>query len=345
MSNAHPVWALVLAGGDGSRLRELTTKPCGTAVPKQFCSLQGGRSLLEEAIERAARVVEPSLISTIVGYQHRQWWSEIPRLLQLSPGNVIVQPRNRGTGIGILYSMLHILAKEPSARVVLLPSDHFVREEAVLQRSLQAAIERVEAPQAPPVLLGLEPDDTDTELGYILPAAAVADDAPDAEGLHTRHVARFVEKPGEALADKIIGSGGLWNTFIIAARAQALVEMFLPRYAALVMEMQVILGRSLLRSGSATADWPTLAALYERLPDLDFSRHLLPGREGAVRVLQVPPCGWSDLGTPRRVGDTLRRLCRRTGSDDVPRSAYINLATQHARFERRRSAGALGANI
>jgi hypothetical protein len=54
--------------------------------------------------------------------------------------------------------------------------------------------------------------------------------------------------------------------------------------------------------------------------------------------MRVPPCGWSDLGTPHRVGQTLRRLPG--GSAQAPWSGYINLATQHAHFER----GAGGAN-
>ena len=49
-------WALVLAGGNGERLRALTTAPCGTPVPKQYCSLQGKRLLIEDAIKRGMRI-------------------------------------------------------------------------------------------------------------------------------------------------------------------------------------------------------------------------------------------------------------------------------------------------
>jgi hypothetical protein len=64
---ANHVWALVLAGGDGTRLRSLTTRPCGTSVPKQFCSLRGGHTLLEDALKRAAGVAAAERICTI-GY-------------------------------------------------------------------------------------------------------------------------------------------------------------------------------------------------------------------------------------------------------------------------------------
>jgi mannose-1-phosphate guanylyltransferase len=55
MMSSKNVWVLVLAGGEGKRLRVLTTEPCGTPVPKQFCSLRGERSLIEEAIDRGGR--------------------------------------------------------------------------------------------------------------------------------------------------------------------------------------------------------------------------------------------------------------------------------------------------
>lgn len=324
------VWGLILAGGDGSRLRALTTKPCGTAVPKQFCSLHGGHSLLEEAILRGGRVVVKERLCTIVADQHRQWWSECRLLAALPRENLIVQPRNRGTGIGVLYSLLHIMRRDPRARLVLLPSDHYVREEDVLRRSILEALDRVERSAERPVLLGLTPDEPDTELGYVLPADI------DPEGGYT--VARFIEKPDLGVARQIIDAGGLWNTFILAGTARAFLDLYLPRHAAVVRDLQVLLELA-DSAGSPTAAWPALFNLYGQLPELDFSRDLLQGREATLCVLKVPPCGWSDLGTPRRVGQTLRQL-RAVVQSEPASSAHINLAVQHARFERSRSLGA-----
>lgn len=230
MALSNNVWALILAGGEGSRLRTLTTKPCGTAVPKQFCSLAGGHTLIEDAIARARGVVAPERICTIVAQQHREWWSD---LLDDQPArNVIVQPRNRGTAIGILFAVLHIVARDPDARILVLPADHYVRDEPLLGRSLRTAMKQLGQQSDSPVLLGLEPDHTDTELGYIIPGAA------DGSGFLT--ISRFIEKPGFAQAAEIIAEGGLWNTFIIAASARALVNQFMGRYAPYAMEMQVI---------------------------------------------------------------------------------------------------------
>ncbi len=332
MSDAQHVWALILAGGDGSRLRALTTKPCGTAVPKQFCSLDGDRSLLEDAILRASKLVPRERICTIVAQQHRQWWSECSELARLPHDNLIVQPRNRGTGIGILYSVLHILAKDPSARIVMLPADHYVREEPVLREALVLALQRVEEGKEQPVLLGIEPDVSDTDLGYIVPGG------PDLAG--GQKVAKFIEKPNAELANELIEQGGLWNAFIIAATGHTLLNMFLPRYSATVMEMQIILRRR-LSLGFPAGGWPALVDLYMRLPSLDFSRDILEDKVSNLCVVRVPPCGWSDLGTPRRVGETLQhlQLQPRPEREHWSSTQHLNLAAQHAQFERIASLG------
>ncbi|HVF17543.1 MAG TPA: sugar phosphate nucleotidyltransferase [Steroidobacteraceae bacterium] len=325
--NGEHVWSVVLAGGEGTRLRALTTGPCGTPVPKQFCSLQGGRTLLEDAIVRASGLVDESRICAIVAQQHRQWWTHA---LQRMPNqNIIVQPRNKGTAMGVLYSVLSVLARDPEARVLLLPADHYVRDELVLRQSLRIALSRLDLDDSKPVLLGLEPDEADPELGYILPGSR------DPHG--GRLVGRFVEKPTPQVAKDIIANGGLWNTFIIAASAQSLLNMYTQRFAPIVMEMKVIMSRAVNAGLPAAAGWAAIAEMYDRLPEVDFSRHLMEGRESELRVVRVPPCGWSDLGTPKRVAETVRRL--QVGNRPHHHSretsdTLINLAARHAHLER-----------
>jgi mannose-1-phosphate guanylyltransferase len=212
---------------------------------------------------------------------------------------------------------------------VLLPADHFVRDEDVLNRALLQALERVARNAERPVLLGLQPDEPDTELGYVLPGD------PDPCGGQT--VARFLEKPGYAVLREIIDAGGLCNTFIMVAAARTLLDLYMPRFAPLVMEMQVSLAKG-QTAGSPTGSWPALLSLYDRLPELDFSRYLLEGRAADLCVLRVPPCGWSDLGTPRRVGEIVKLLAGNEVADrdsaDRHRAAagHLDLATQHAHF-------------
>lgn len=311
-------WALVLAAGDGRRLQGLTRTPSGDVVPKQFCSLNGGLSFLEETVQRAQTLVPRDRICTIVASGHIRHWSR--PLESLPVQNVISQPRNRGTAIGILLPLLHILQRDAKARILLLPSDHHVRNEARLGASLQAAMAPGRYEEAEIVLLGIEPDRADAELGYIVPERA-GDSA-------FRAVRRFAEKPSCEEAGKLIRQGALWNTFIIAADAAALLQLFERRCPDVVASM-----RRWVQFESKDLGFPgSLAELYDELPDLDFSRAILQGQEKSLRVLPVPECGWSDLGTPERVAAALRDLDRFTpASTPVEKSwSAVNLAAQHA---------------
>jgi mannose-1-phosphate guanylyltransferase len=317
----NKTWAVVLAAGEGSRLRCLTTDETGTSVPKQFCSLNGGRSLRHDAMARALALVPRARLTTVVAEQHRRWWRDA--LQSLPAQNTIVQPRNRGTANGILLPLLTILRRDPFARMAFLPSDHFVRDEATLGGALVEAADQLgERPDAL-VLLGISPDEADPELGYIVPRRG--------ERAVSVSVDRFVEKPETAVARALIAVGGVWNSFIFVADGNALLALYRRRCPEIVEDMETALARE---GGGCTG---ALAELYERLPEVDFSRHILQGAERQLRVLAVPPCGWNDLGTPRRVAETIRRLPPRDGrrreSERAPPGGRINLAAAHARLQ------------
>lgn len=322
MADGVNTWALVLAAGEGTRLRSLTTNPGERPVPKQFCSLNGGRTLLEDAIARAGMITSEAFICTIVAEQHREWWAA--PLAHLPPGNVISQPLNRGTAIGILYPLLHILERDPDARIVLLPSDHYVRQEPVLVKSVREALGQLARNGGAPVLLGLQPTEADPDLGYIVPGEFGANVG--------RSIVRFVEKPPAKLASQIIIHGGLWNTFIIAASGHGLLDLFRRCYPQIVEALH----RIVAGQGSASDGFTTLRQLYEHLPQIDFSRDILEVCSSSLGLVYVPACGWSDLGTPQRVADALRRLDpnERRGHPASSSNAPINLASRYAHYER-----------
>ena len=294
MRPAGQPWALILAAGEGTRLRGLTVRADGGPVPKQYCSLRGGPSLLEETLHRASNVAPVEHISVIVAAQHRRWWS--PARSTLSGARIIVQPLNRGTANGILLQLLHVMRIDPDARLVLLPSDHFVADEQVLSQAIRSAVSNLAICPDQVILLGMQPSFPDPDLGYITPGAR--------DGSGTFVISEFVEKPSAERAQQLIASGALWSAFIIAARCSTLLELYARCCPHIVRAMHRALH-------DETEPAARVAALYEALPTLDFSRDVLAlGDPRQFRVLPVGACGWSDLGTPERVGQTLSRLSR-----------------------------------
>ena len=308
------LWGLVLAAGNGSRLRSLTTTAAGVSIPKQFCSLRGGPSLLEETLRRAEAVTHSSQILTVVAAQHRQWW-EAP-LRAVRADNVIVQPENKGTGIGLLLPLVHLVQRDPDATVLILPSDHFVRKKAVLIRALQQAMRLAVIDRRHLYLLGLVPEEVDSELGYIVPSV-------DGAASLTSPVRLFVEKPSVEKVRDLVEAGALCNAFILAASARALVGLYAARYPDLLAQLTATVARDASRPQEPLA----AQALYAQLPSLDFSRDVLEGQEPLLRVLKVPPCGWSDLGTPRRVAQTLNRMGA-VPARELARTPHLSLAHQ-----------------
>jgi mannose-1-phosphate guanylyltransferase len=329
MSTRQEDWAIVLAAGDGTRLSSLTTDERGEAVPKQYCSLNGGPSLLQEALQRAQRIVARERVCVVVARQHERHWR--PMLGSLPAHNVFVQPRNCGTANGVLLGLLRILGRDPLAHILFLPADHYVHNETLLARSMRTAPMFTRDDDVV-TLLGIEPDDVDIELGYIVPGASLED------GI--RRVEQFFEKPTAALARELMARGAVWNSFIFWAHATTLIALIRSRQPAIVEEMMHALARDRRGDGGMSA----LKEFYDHLPVVDFSQAIMQGAESVLRVSTAPACGWTDLGTPRRVARTLQRLrltsCIRPIESAFPVIASVDLAAQYARLSSVNSAPA-----
>lgn len=306
-------WAIVLAAGSGTRLSSLTRDTAGAAVPKQFCSLDGESTLMEQTLVRAADVVGTQRVTAVVAPAHRRYWQ--PVLKDLPPGNIVVQPHNRGTAIGILLPALRIAARDPHARILILPSDHHVGDEGVLAQAMRTALEDIRQHPIGVALLGIEADEPDPELGYIVPHIVGHP--------RLRRVHRFAEKPPAHEAGRLIREGALWNSFILACRVTSLIDLLLQRCPDVVQTLQAV----------GSHDESVLEQLYRGFPNVDFSRHIAAGQEHRLAVVPVPRCGWNDLGTPHRLAQTLARWPgpgRRKAPAPSERDGWINLANRLA---------------
>jgi len=310
MPSSDHTWAIVLAAGEGTRLQSLTTDAIGRPIPKQYCSLFGGSTLLQDALRRGLPLASHKRLCAIVATQHSEWWRAT--LWALPPDNLIVQPANRGTAIGVLLSVLSIQAMDPFARIAFFPADHFVENEKRLGSIMRIALTEVEHGPDDLLLVGVHPDAPESDLGYIVPGTSLG---------KARRVARFVEKPPATAAAALVDAGALWNSFIFAATAATLVALFRRRMPEVVDLMET----ALARAASAALD-----ELYATIPAADFSRDVLVGSERRLRVLPAHGCGWTDLGTPGRVRELLRRGAPRSRLPTVGRAgtpaAPINLA-------------------
>jgi mannose-1-phosphate guanylyltransferase len=283
---------------------------------------------LQETLRRAQSIAAPERIGTIVAAQHSRWWSS--RLVTQAELTWIVQPENRGTANGILLGLVHVLERNPDATLVLLPSDHHCQDEPTLRHALRQAVARLSVRPHEILLLGIAADAPDPELGYIVPDNVYRDGFSP--------IAEFVEKPTLPGAEALIERGALWNAFIFTAKGRALLALFERRFPRIVRDMRCAV-RSVMKSPQNATP---MEELYGDLPFLDFSRHVLQdSRHEGLCVLAVPSCGWSDLGTPERIAETLRRI----PNPGYPSETFTGEAAQISLAERHRAKATAGTRI
>ena len=281
-------WAVILAGGDGTRLKSLTRKIAGDERPKQFCSVLGATTLLEETQRRAALELARERTVYVVNREHEPYYG--PILAHESSASLVIQPRNAGTTPAILYSLLRIARADPDAVVALFPSDHYISDNRKFMAHIRTALDTAQQKRDLIILLGLEPENPEVEYGWIELNGSLKI-TPRVLG-----VRRFWEKPNPTLAQVLQLRGCLWNSFVMVASAQALVETIESATPELYRAFACM--RSLF---GTRAEPRAIDNLYERLEEINFSHRVLALRPERLAVLKVAGVRWNDLGEPKRV--------------------------------------------
>lgn len=292
-------WTIVLAGGEGERVKPMVQRWLGRHRPKQYCTFVGTRSMFQHTVDRAARLTAPSKTVVVAAKGHEP---EVrTQLLGRPVEKVLWQPANRDTAAGVFLPLTYVRACDPDATVVLFPSDHFVYPETRFLSQVRQAVEAAErSPRL--VLLGVQPDRLEREYGWIEPASELTDGYL---GKPVRSVSAFLEKPDPVRADEAMRNGALWNTLVLAARANVLWELGRRCFGGLLEKFDR-LGDEI--GGPREAE--VLEQIYRDMPQDSFSAGLLQRRPDAVAVMELENVLWSDWGKPERIAETLRRINR-----------------------------------
>lgn len=296
-SDRRGEWALILAGGDGTRLRPLTRRIAGDERPKQFCPILGSETLLDRTRRRTALLIPPRRTLLSLTQSHQRFYA--PLLADVAPGSLVVQPANRGTAPAILYGLLRLGLQAPGDPVAIFPSDHFFSDDGAFMAHVGAAFEAVAARPDLVILLGVTPDSPEEEYGWIEPADAVLPEEP----CPLLRVRRFWEKPSPPLARTLLARRCLWNTFVMVgsvAAFLALVRSAVPGLHEAFCRVRPALG--------TPGEGEAVRALYAVLPPMNFSDQILAGSPPNLAVLPVHGVGWSDWGDSERVLAALAQM-------------------------------------
>ena len=296
MADRQPRSALILAGGDGGRLSELTRRISGDARPVQFCPLFGAATPVEQTRQRAARLIPAAHTVVAVVKAHERFYGQL--LADLPPERVVAQPEDRGTTPAILYGLLRLAALGARGPVAVLPSDHYVADDSRFMASVDAAFRAVAARPDLLVVLGVKAESLELEYGWIEPEEPI----PGRWSETFYRVRRFWEKPRLALAEELLARGCLWSSFVMVAQPIVLATLIRRELPSMVERFLTLRTRL---AGPIESD--RVRQLYARLPVADFSRQVLATRPPNIAVLPVTQVDWTDLNHPERASQAMAR--------------------------------------
>lgn len=190
-----------------------------TARPKQFLDVADtGKTFIRQTYERFLRVVPQDNIIVVSSVRYRDLVME--QIPELPEENLLLEPYSRNTAPCIAYATYTLLRRDPEARMVVAPSDHFIQDEELFARTISYAFDYISENDTL-MTLGILPTRPDTNYGYIQATGgkeAFRSEVP-------MPVKTFTEKPDKELAQVFINTGEFfWNSGIFIWKARTIRE-------------------------------------------------------------------------------------------------------------------------
>jgi mannose-1-phosphate guanylyltransferase len=208
---ADGLWAVILAGGVGSRFWPVSTP----RRPKQLLPLAGKHPLIRQTVERIRPLVPDSRIRILAGAPLAG------PILEAVPGlgteSLLIEPAARGTGPVLAWAAAEIARTSPDAVMISLHADHVI-EPAAEFRALLDSVGRAAVTHGRLFTIGAQPTRPETGYGYIRAGHAMAGEDGCFE------VEEFIEKPNAEDAESFIAQGFLWNTGLFVWPVSLLLE-------------------------------------------------------------------------------------------------------------------------
>jgi len=319
---------IVLAAGDGRRLRSFIRRFRGNALPKQYVNFFGTRSLLEQTFRRVEKLIAPECLFTIISEGHLRYLDVRRQIECRSEKTVIVQPENKDTGPGLLLPLIHLAKRYPASVVAVFPSDHFIAEEDSFMDHVASAFRYAERNPSRLVLLGIQPREPESEYGYILPGPPV-ENSPSEE---FRTVLKFIEKPRPHTAHALIQKGGLWNSLVMVFRLKTMLDLM-----ALCAPDIYLAYKRIEEAIGTSVEYDVVESVYAEMPSMNFSKGILENLsqqyQAHLAVLSVASVSWSDWGSEHRVLKDLRRLGYLNPLEEIGQSKENGIGNQPRNFK------------
>ena len=264
-------YIVILCGGTGPRLWPLSR----AYHPKQFLSLFGKKSLLEQTVNRAQKIVPSKRIFIISNYRYQ---SKLEKYInkKIPQENLIYEPAKKNTAMAILLATCLIKNNDPDAVITTMPSDHYIQQIVRFKNTIKKAAS-IAYKRKQVVTIGIKPTFSNPSFGYII---------PQKKDQIVSQVNLFIEKPDADTAQILIKKGAFWNSGIYTFSVSTLINEF----QTLQPEFKPIIDK-LLQSKNISK---TINDVYKTAPDIAIDRAI---SEKSHNMSVIPMrSDWSDVG-------------------------------------------------
>ncbi len=306
-------YILIVAGGSGTRLYPRSREN----KPKQFQTIIGKKTLIEQTYDRAAELVPPQQIYVSINKKYtdllREYLPDIPE------ENIIAEPVKRNTAPAMALATAFIAKKDPRAVIASLHSDHLILRKEIFNRAIKAGFDFIDKNKNTIATIGIQPTSPHTGYGYI-----------ERQDIHSQNkdftmynVSRFVEKPNHKTALDYLRQGTFyWNAgYFIFSAAHLLNE---------TKRNQPTIHRTIveiIKSADSQNYHKILDREFRKMPDIAIDVAIM---EQTKKLAVIPAdLGWSDVGSWDSVSDLLNND-EKTNEGNYCEGLVVNIDTHNS---------------
>lgn len=272
--------ALIMAGGKGTRFWPLSTEE----KPKQFLNLIDEDTMIQMTVNRIKPIIPMERIFVCTGAMYVDLVKE--QLPELPEKNIIIEPEGRNTAPCIMLSALVIDRYFKDSTMIVLPSDHLIKDEEKFRNILTESEKILEKNEKAIITLGMKPDRPETGYGYI----KYVSETSESQEFKVFKVDKFVEKPNEETAKKYLQNGSyLWNGGMFLWKTSTIIDeikKYSPNTYEAIYEIEEVKEENLQK---------LINQKYHETENISIDYAVL---EKSKNIYVVPSeIGWDDIGT------------------------------------------------